>query len=148
MRLALGSDHGGYRLKEQLKRLLAGRGYELVDFGTDSEESVDYPDYALPVACSVARGEVDRGILVCGTGIGMSIAANKVAGIRAALVYCENTARLAAQHNRANILCLGGRTISAESAVELVQAWLDTPFEERHQPRLDKVAGLEEARRK
>jgi ribose 5-phosphate isomerase B len=144
MRIALGSDHGGFRLKERLKPALAARGLEVVDLGCRSEESVDYPDYALAVAEAVAGRGCERGILVCGTGIGMSMAANKVPGIRAALVHCETTARLAAQHNAANVLCLGARLLAPELAVELIRIWLETPFDPRHQGRLDKMARIEE----
>lgn len=146
MRIALGSDHGGYELKRNLKDALADSGHDLVDLGTDSEESVDYPDFALPVARKVASGECDLGVLVCGTGIGVSITANKVAGVRAALVHDVATARLAREHNRANILCLGGRILAPSLAEEMVRVWLDAEFEERHQARLDKITEIERNR--
>jgi ribose 5-phosphate isomerase B len=144
MRIAVGSDHGGFGLKRELLGKLRAAGHDVVDLGTDGEASVDYPLYAASVACEVAQGRCQRGVLVCGTGIGVSIAANKVKGIRAALVHDETTARLAAQHNDANVLCLGGRLLATELAWELVQVWLKTPFEARHQRRLDQVSELEE----
>jgi ribose 5-phosphate isomerase B len=143
MKIALGSDHGGFRLKEALKHTLAGWGHQVEDLGVHEPASVDYPDYAERVARRVAEGACPRGILVCGTGIGVSIAANKVPGIRAALVHCVTTATLAAEHNNANVLCLGGRLLAEELAAEMVQAWLETPFEARHQRRLDKISALE-----
>ncbi len=146
MKIALGSDHGGYELKEHLKQALTETEHELVDLGTFSEESVDYPDYALAVAGNVASGECDLGVLVCGTGIGVSIAANKVPGIRAALAHDVATARLACEHNRANVLCLGGRLLAPSLAEEMVRAWLSAEFEERHQPRLDKITEIEHNR--
>lgn len=145
MKLALGSDHGGVVLKDALVAALEASGHEVTDRGTHGPVSVDYPDIARDVCGQVAGGVVERGILVCGTGIGISIAANKVPGIRAALVHCVTTARLAAEHNDANVLCLGGRLIAPELALEIVQAWLSTPFEPRHQHRLDKIAALEGA---
>lgn len=146
MRLVMGSDHGGFGLKEKLKEALVGMGVDVTDVGTNSLASVDYPDLADAVAVRVASGQFERGILVCGTGIGMSIAANKVAGVRAALVHDITTARLAAAHNNANVLCLGGRLLAPEIATEIVQAWLETPFESRHQRRLDKIAAMETVR--
>lgn len=143
MKIALGSDHGGYELKEHLRRALASADHDLVDLGTYSEDSVDYPDFALAVARRVAAGESEVGVLVCGTGIGVSIAANKVPGIRAALAHDVSTARLAREHNRANILCMGGRLLSASLAEEMVRVWLTSEFEERHQSRLDKIAAIE-----
>lgn len=143
MKIALGSDHGGVQLKEELKAVLVNLGHDFVDLGTDSTRSVDYPEYAARVAREVAAGRCPRGILVCGTGIGMSIAANKVAGIRAALVHDVTTARLAAQHNDANVLCLGARLLAPALAGEIVQVWLATAFEPRHRPRLEQIRGLE-----
>ena len=118
-------------------------GHAVVEVGPAPGERVDYPDQAATVARAVASGDADRGILMCGTGIGMSMAANKVPGIRAALVHDPVTARLAAMHNDANVLCLGGRLMATEYGLELVDLWLETPFELRHQPRLDKISGLE-----
>ena len=143
MKIAIGADHGGYLLKDELKAYLIDVGHELVDVGTNGPESVDYPDYARLVGELVASGQVERAILVCGTGIGISIAANKVRGVRAALVSSVTTARLAAEHNNANVLCLGGRLLAAALATEIVQTWLDTDFEPRHQRRLDMIAALE-----
>jgi len=145
MRIALASDHGGFPLKEKLVVFLTGEGHEVVDFGCGSTAAVDYPDFAVPVGRAVVGKGCDRGILVCGTGIGMSMAANKMAGVRAALVHDETTARLAGEHNRANILCLGGRVLSEESACRMVAVWLTARFEARHQKRLDKLARLERA---
>jgi ribose 5-phosphate isomerase B len=144
VRIAIGSDHAGYQLKEAVKRQLEARHVEVEDVGTDTEASVDYPDYAAQVADRVASGQSDRGILVCGTGIGMAMAANKVPGIRAAAATNETDARLARQHNDANVLTLGGRTTPFATAEQLVQIFLDTPFEGgRHQRRVDKIAALE-----
>lgn len=130
-------------MKEALKAFLRARGESVVDLGCHGEESVDYPDFASLACRAVVSGRCDRGVLVCGTGIGMSIAANKIRGIRAALVHSEATAVLAAQHNCANVLCLGGRLHNDNEAAAMVGAWLDTPFESRHQMRLDKIAELE-----
>ncbi len=143
MRIAVGSDHRGLELKNSILKLLKDAGHDCHDFGAYSPEAVDYPDVARGVAESVAGGELDRGILVCGTGIGMSIAANKVNGIRAAL--CENTfaAQRARQHNDANVLCLGAERHSAD-APGIIAAFLTTDFEGgRHQRRLDKIKIME-----
>ena len=142
IRVGLGSDHGGFDLKQLLVRYLKDTHdeLELVDFGTDSTASVDYPDSAKPVVDAVLNGEVEMGILICGTGIGISMAANRHKGIRAALVYDADTARLAKAHNNANILCLGGRQTSLTDAKHIVDLWIKTPFEgDRHQRRLDKL---------
>ena len=144
MRVALGADHAGVVLKNSIKQLLDERGIAYTDFGTDSTESVDYPDYATLVANSVASGAHDRGILVCGSGIGMAIAANKVAGIRAAPVVDEASARLSREHNNANVLALGARLTAQDLAWHLVEVFLDTPFGGgRHQRRIDKIAALD-----
>lgn len=143
MKIAMGADHGGYLLKDALKEYLGSRGHVVEDVGTQGPGSVDYPDFAREVGARVADGRAECGVLVCGTGIGISIAANKVRGVRAALVSSVTTARLAAEHNNANVLCLGGRLIASELATEIVQAWLDTEFEVRHQRRLDMIAALE-----
>ncbi|MCL2882563.1 MAG: ribose 5-phosphate isomerase B [Coriobacteriia bacterium] len=145
MKLALGADHGGAEQKEALRTHLEAQGYEILDFGTKrSDESVDYPDYALAVAHAVAAGEADLGILVCGTGIGMAIAANKVRGIRAATVTDVDAARLARQHNNANILALSGRFTPLTVNIEIIEAYLSAEFEGgRHQQRLDKIAAAE-----
>ncbi len=144
MKLAIGSDHGGYALKEKIKDYLLNNGYNVEDFGCFSEESTDYPDYALKVAEAVSCGEFDAGILICGTGIGISIAANKVKGIRAALCHDGLTARLAKQHNNANILCMGGRTTGIETAKDIVDNWLNSEFEGgRHLRRINKITDIE-----
>ncbi len=142
--IALGSDHGGLQLKEAVKKLLAERGIPFEDCGTDNGNSVDYPDYGEKVARKVAAGAVEKGILFCGTGIGMSIVANKFPHVRAALVTDPFMARMAKEHNNANILVLGGRVIDEQVAREMVATWLDASFEGgRHQGRLDKIAVLE-----
>ena len=141
MKIALGSDHGGYQLKENLKEYLKELKVEYIDFGCENEKSVDYPDIGFKVATEVKSGKYDRGILICGTGIGMSVVANKVRGIRAALCDNEFTARCAREHNDANILVLGGRVICSELAKEIVKVWLNTKFshEEKHINRLNKI---------
>lgn len=144
MRIAIGSDHRGFALKEALKELLTELGHEWVDFGCQTEEPVDYPDIARPLAEAVAAGEYERGILICGSGVGMSIAANKVKGIRAAL--CENglTARLARQHNDANVLCLSSWCIGQGLAEDIVRVFLGEDFEGgRHARRLEKIRAME-----
>jgi len=136
MKIAVASDHGGYKLKERIKEYLKSRGIEVLDLGTDSEESVDYPPFGKACGQAVASGEADRGIVCCGTGIGISIAANKVKGIRCALCTDVEMARLAKQHNNANVLALGGRTTDEEKALEIIAAWLDAEHEGgRHQRR-------------
>ncbi len=142
MKIALGSDHAGFTLKEFIKGRLAGEGYAVTDVGTHSEASVDYPDYALPVAKLVAGGEADRGILVCGTGVGMNIAANRVRGVRAALVTDVYVAEQSRRHLDANVLVLGGRVTGQGLAEAIVKVWLETPFEGgRHKGRIDKIDG-------
>ncbi|NMC73635.1 MAG: ribose 5-phosphate isomerase B [Geobacteraceae bacterium] len=142
--IALGSDHGGFELKESVKLLLKERGIPFEDLGTNDGNSVDYPDFGEKVARKVSLGEAEKGVLVCGTGIGMSIVANKFPGVRAALVADVYMAKMAKQHNNANILVLGGRVIDENEASEMVATWLDTQFEGgRHQGRLDKIAALE-----
>lgn len=144
--LVIGSDHGGLELKEAVKAALALRGMAVEDYGTANNESVDYPDFAERVAGAVSRGEAALGILVCGTGIGMSIVANKFPGVRAALATDEFMAQMAKEHNNANILVLGGRVLSVALATKMVNVWLDTAYEGgRHQQRLDKIAKLEAA---
>jgi len=129
MRIALGSDHAGFNYKEMLKPLLASWGHDVRDFGTQSAEPVDYPLFIRPAAEAVAKGECERGIVLGGSGNGEAIAANKVRGIRCALCWNEQTAQWARQHNDANMLSLGQRTISGEMAVKIVRIWLETPFE-------------------
>jgi len=143
--IALASDHGGLQLKKAVKQLLAERGIPFEDCGTDNGESVDYPDFGEKVARKVASGAVQKGILFCGTGIGMSIVANKFPHVRAALVTDIFMARMAKEHNNANILVLGGRVIDGNEARKMVSTWLDAAFEGgRHQGRLDKIALLEQ----
>jgi ribose 5-phosphate isomerase B len=142
--VALGADHAGFSLKQDLKKWLVSEGHTVLDVGTHSSESVDYPDFAAAVARSVSAREAAFGLLVCGTGIGMAISANKVAGVRAAVCGDVETARLSRQHNDLNVLALAGRSTPPELAVGIVRAWLETPFEGgRHERRLAKVAGLE-----
>lgn len=144
MRVALGADHAGFALKAQVRELLDARRLACEDVGPDSDAAVDYPDYALRVARLVAAGAFDRGILICGSGIGMAIAANKVRGIRAAPVTTPAAARLARRHNDANVLALGARTLAADDALRIVDAFLTTPFEGgRHQRRVEKIAAVE-----
>lgn len=142
MKIVLAADHGGYRLKEEIKDYLVKEGYEINDIGTYNEESVDYPEYGKKAAEIVAAKEADFGIIVCGTGIGISIAANKVSGVRAALCHNVFTAKLTREHNDANILALGGRVIGTGLALEMVKTFLNTKFEGgRHQKRVDKIEG-------
>lgn len=146
MRIALGADHAGVTLKDDLARWLTERGVAFTDFGTHGGASVDYPDFAAAVARAVASGAYDRGLLVCGSGIGMAIAANKVPGIRAAGVTEAESARLSRSHNDANILALGARLTAPALAREIVTTFLDTPFEGgRHQRRVDKLSALDAA---
>ena len=144
--LVIGSDHGGLELKEAVKAALTSRGINVDDYGTDNGDSVDYPDFAEKVAGAISRGDAAQGILVCGTGIGMSIAANKFPGVRAALATDEFMAQMAKEHNNANILVLGGRVLQVDLALKMVNVWLDTAYEGgRHQLRLDKIAKVEDA---
>lgn len=138
MKIAIASDHGGFALKETIKDYLNGRNIEVLDLGTNSEDSVDYPVYGKACAEAVASGEAERGIVCCGTGIGISIAANKVKGIRCGLCTSVEMAELTRKHNNANMLALGGRTTAPELALQITEAWLDTEFEGgRHQRRID-----------
>jgi ribose 5-phosphate isomerase B len=144
MRYLVGSDHAGVGMRQALAAHLAGRGLAVEEIGPAREdERADYPDAARAVARAVAADPAARGVLVCGTGIGMSIAANKVRGVRAALVHDPLTARLAAEHNAANVLCLGGRLLANAYAVACLEAWLAASFEGRHQVRIDKIAAIE-----
>jgi ribose 5-phosphate isomerase B len=144
MRVAIGADHAGFELKETIKLTLDELQIAYKDFGTFSDESVDYPDYAAKVGRAVAAGEFDRGILVCGTGIGMAIAANKIDGVRAAPGVDLESARLARSHNHANVLAIGARVTPPERALDLVRTFVRTEFEGgRHERRLQKVAALE-----
>ncbi|MDH3998558.1 MAG: ribose 5-phosphate isomerase B [Desulfuromonadales bacterium] len=142
--LVIGSDHGGLEFKQAIVDALKGRDIKVCDLGTDDETSVDYPDFGEKVAGAVSRGEAAQGILICGTGIGMSIVANKFPGVRAALATDEFMAQMAKEHNDANVLVLGGRVLTLEAALKMVDIWLDTAYEGgRHQRRLDKIAQLE-----
>ena len=144
LKIAIGSDHGGFRLKEEIKDYLRQQGVEHTDFGTYSTASVDYPDIAQTVGEKVAAGEFERGILICGTGIGISIAANKVPGVRAALCGDVFSARMSREHNNANILALGERVIGSSLALMIVQTWLETEFAGgRHARRVEKIGALE-----
>ena len=148
MRIALGADHAGFALKELIKAHLDTRGIAYTDFGTTSTDSVDYPDFATLVAQQVAAGRFDRGVLVCGTGIGMAIAANKVPGVRAAPIVDSQSAVLSREHNDANVLALGARITGTEQATRLLDLFIDTPFAGgRHQRRIEKLAALDQVPR-
>lgn len=145
MKISLGADHAGYQLKEKIKQRLAGQGIEVTDHGTTSIDSVDYPDYARDVAHDVAGKRTDWGILVCGSGIGMAMAANKVPGVRAANVTSEVEAQLSREHNNANVLAIGARILDDATAFKIVDKWLHTGFAGgRHQNRVDKITALEQ----
>ena len=142
--IPIASDHAGLQLKTALVRALREMGYTALDMGTRSEESVDYPDFGRLVAQKISKGECARGILICGTGIGISIVANKFRGVRAALCYSVDAARLSREHNDANVLVLGGRTMPETLAFEILRAWLETPFGKgRHDQRVKKIAEIE-----
>jgi len=142
MKIAIASDHAGFELKELIKKDMPE--LDIIDLGTFSADSVDYPDFGIALAEAVAKGEADRGIVICGSGIGMSIAANKVKGIRAALCQTKEFAELSRRHNDANVLVLSGRFISHFLAKEMIEVWLNTPFEGgRHKRRIDKIAKYE-----
>ena len=142
--ILIAADHGGYSLKEEVKNYLQDNGYTVIDLGTHSKESVDYPDFAAAVAQKISNNEYSLGILMCGTGIGISIAANKFPNVRAALVHDEFSAKMAKVHNNANILVLGGRTTTPERAKKLVTIWLNENFEGgRHTRRLEKINSIE-----
>jgi ribose 5-phosphate isomerase B len=143
--IALGADHAGFPLKQDLKAWLTARGHQVLDFGTDSPDAVDYPDFAARVAEAVGAGTAERGVLVCGTGIGMAIAANKVAGVRAAPCADPDAARLSREHNDANILTLGARVVEGTMATAVLETWLATDFAGgRHVRRVAKLMALEE----
>ncbi|HEV8368543.1 MAG TPA: ribose 5-phosphate isomerase B [Pyrinomonadaceae bacterium] len=145
MKIALASDHAGFSEKENLKLVLSELGVQFTDLGPASEESVDYPDYAKKVADQVARGDVDQGLLVCGSGTGMAITANKVPGVRAAVGWSEDTARLAREHNDANVLAIGARTTPSAEIPKIVRAWFNASFEGgRHTKRVEKIKALEQ----
>ena len=146
MKIGIASDHAGYTLKEYIKKRFRETGlkHTLIDYGTDSIDPVDYPDYASKIASKVSKGELDAGILICGTGIGMCIVANKYPGVRAGIAYSDETASLLKRHNNANIICLGGRTMDFESAFRWVVIWLESKFEGgRHKRRIDKISSIE-----
>ncbi len=144
MIIAVGSDHAGYHLKEKIKKHLLENKYQVLDFGTHSEDSTDYPNFAKEVSLCVQKGEAQMGILICGTGIGMSIVANKFKGIRAALCLNEYMARMSRKHNDANVLCLGDRIIGEDLAIAIVDAWLNTKFEGgRHERRVHMIKDIE-----
>ena len=139
MKIAVGSDHAGFAFKQKLAEELRLLGHEVVDFGTEGEESCDYPDFAIPAARSVAAGEAERGILTCTNGIGMAMVANRISGVRAALVYSERTAAMTRQHHDSNVLCLGAHEFPVEDLLKWVRIWLDTDFEAgRHARRIGK----------
>ncbi|MDR2811586.1 MAG: ribose 5-phosphate isomerase B [Endomicrobium sp.] len=142
-KLAFGTDHAAIEIRDTVKKYLQNMGYEVKDFGFCGQVGCDYPDFAIQVAEVVANKKADKGILICGTGIGMSVAANKVKGIIAAVCWNEDTARLASQHNCANILCLGSRTSTLSEICHRIKIFLNTPFEERHQRRIDKIKKIE-----
>lgn len=145
MKIALGSDHGGFSLKELIKSYLIKKGYEVEDFGTYDTESVDYPTFALKAALAVSNGQCDKGIVICSTGIGISIAANKVKGIRAALCSDLLSAKLTREHNDTNVLALGAFIVGEQLAYAIVDTWLQVEFsnEERHQRRIDAITDIE-----
>ena len=147
MRIGVACDHGGFELKEELKAFLKSLGVEPTDMGTFSEESVDYPDFGVLVAERVSRGELEKGILICGTGIGMSMVANKFPRVRAALANDLYSSRCSREHNDANVLIIGGRIVGKELAKEIVRVWLETAFAGgRHKRRLEKIEALEKER--
>ena len=147
MKIAVGSDHRGFELKEQLKLLIGQLGHEIIDFGTTNSHPVDYPDLAYQAAMAVSRKEADRAILACATGLGMSITANKIKGIRAALCHDELTARISRDHNDANVLCISGDQIGDVLLRKMVEVWLDTEFSGgRHERRVNKITAIEEGR--
>lgn len=144
MKIAIGADHAGFEVKEKIKGFLSKEGYEVIDVGTHSTESVDYPDFAGKVANSVKKGEAKFGALFCGTGIGMSITANKIKGIRAAVCHNEYTAEMSRKHNDANVFCAGARVLGYEVIEKLLKLWLDTQFEGgRHERRVNKINNLD-----
>lgn len=144
MTIGIGNDHVGYGLKLEIKAYLEQKGHQVTDFGTDSPKSADYPVFAEKVARAVIAGDVEAGILICGTGIGISIAANKIRGIRCAACSEPYSARMAKQHNNANILAFGARVVGVEVAKMMVDEWLESTYEPRHTARLNMIAALEE----
>jgi len=149
MKIAIGCDHAGLELKNEIIKLLSGLGIDCIDYGTNTPESVDYPDFGEKVSGAVSSGEIERGILICGTGIGMSIVANKFPGIRASLCNDLFTAQMSRRHNDANVLVIGGRIVGKDLAKEIVKAWVNTPFDgSRHVNRLKKITLIEDRLRK
>ena len=146
MKIVIGSDHAGFEHKKKISELIASLGHDIIDIGTGDENSVDYPDYGEKGAREICCGQAELGVLICGTGIGISMAANKVKGIRAAVCWNEETASLTRQHNDANILCIGARFITVGEALNITKVFLDTPAskDERHQRRIDKISSIEE----
>ena len=146
MKIVVGSDHAGFEYKKKISELISSMGHEVIDVGTDNTSSVDYPDYGEKGAREICCGRAELGVLICGTGIGICMAASKVKGIRGAVCWNEETARLARQHNDANILCMGARFISIEDALKITGVFLETPAskDERHQRRIGKIASIEE----
>ena len=147
MKIAIGADHAGFKLKDDIVTFIKSMGHEVTDVGCNCADSVDYPDYSVPVCEKVVAGEVDRGILICGTGIGMSIAANKYPGIRCALLHDTFSAQATREHNDTNVMAIGERVIGPGLAMDIIKIWLDTPFpgSERHQKRIDKVMAIEQS---
>ncbi len=144
MIIGIGSDHGGFELKEEMKKFMEENGYEVKDFGTDSKKSVDYPDFGRVVGEAVAAGEIDKGVVICGTGIGISISANKVKGVRAALCGDVYSARMSREHNNANIIAMGGRVLGVDLAKEILSVFLKSEFQGgRHERRVNKIAEIE-----
>lgn len=144
MIIGIGSDHGGFELKEEMKKFMEENGYEVRDFGTDSKESVDYPDFGKVVGEAVVAGEIDKGVVICGTGIGISISANKVKGVRAALCGDVYSARMSREHNNANIIAMGGRVLGVDLAKEILSTFLKSEFQGgRHERRVNKIAEIE-----
>lgn len=144
MKIGIGSDHGGYELKEHIKSFLEEEGIEYIDYGTNSSESVDYPEFGEKVALAVKNGECDRGIVVCGTGIGISISCNKVEGIRCALCGDTYSAKMSVEHNNAQVLALGGRVVGKDLALEIVSTWVKARFQGgRHERRVNKISDIE-----
>ena len=149
MKIAIGCDHAGLELKNEIIKLLSGLGIDCIDYGTNTPESVDYPDFGEKVSEAVSSGEIERGILICGTGIGMSIVANKFPGIRASLCNDLFTAQMSRRHNDANVLVIGGRIVGQDLAKEIVKTWVNTPFDgSRHVNRLKKITLIEDRLRK
>jgi len=149
MKIAIGCDHAGLELKDEIIKVLSGLGIDCIDYGTNTPESVDYPDFGEKVSGAVSSGEIERGILICGTGIGMSIVANKFPGIRASLCNDLFTAQMSRRHNDANVLVIGGRIVGKDLAKEIVKTWVNTPFDgSRHVNRLKKITLIEDRLRK